>query len=62
MLTLLTNGGNFHEVDNTIRTNAAKSVNEEFDPVMISVILDTEYAYDYLRTVIGPAMNIVKSE
>lgn len=61
MMTLLANGGNFHEVDDTIRANAANAINYDFNLVTIGTIVESENAKRYLRTVIGHAKNIVES-
>lgn len=61
MMTLVANGADYHEVPDVMRTSAAAAVNEDFDAVTISSIVENDIVKRFLRTVVMHAMNIVES-
>lgn len=61
MMTLVANGADFHEVPDVLRTSAAAAVNQDFDAVTISNIVENDIVKRFLRTVVMHAMNIVES-
>lgn len=61
MMTLVANGGDYHKVDDVLRKSAALAVVNDFNADTISAIVDDESVKDFLKTVVGHAMNIVES-
>lgn len=61
MMTLVANGADYHTVTDVMRTSAAAAVNEDFDAMTISNILEDDSVKLFLRTVVSYALTIVES-
>lgn len=61
MLTLLANGGEYHQVSDDTRNNAAHAINFDFDADITFSVLDDAAAQRYLRTILVHASNILES-
>lgn len=61
MMTLVANGANYHLVPDSMRATAAAAVNDDFDAVTISALVENDHVKGFLRNVVQHAMNIVES-
>ena len=61
MMLLVANGADYHNVSDVLRKSAALAVNSDFNADTISVIVEDETVKDFLKTVVGHALNIVES-
>ena len=61
MMTLVANGADYHLVPDVMRGTAAAAVNDDFDSMTISALVEDDNVKGYLRNVVQHAMNIVES-
>ncbi|KAJ7983634.1 hypothetical protein DPEC_G00374880 [Dallia pectoralis] len=61
MMTLVANGGGYHQVGDAMRNSAAAAVNEDFDAATVCAVIEEDEVKKFLANVIRHGMTIVES-